>query len=121
MKQTTFASMSYSAKKRRTRREKFLAEMEQVVPWAKLVALIEPYYPKWGRRGRPPMPLESMRRFVGLELVDDALPDEATILKFRRLLERHGLTAQMMTTINKGYVNNAFERAARRAGVSGKN
>lgn len=127
MKQTTFASMSFAAKKRRTRREKFLAEMEQVVPWAKLIALIEPHYPKAGRRGRPPMPLESMlriyfmqqwyalsdpamedalyeiesmRRFAGLELIDDALPDETTILKFRRLLERHGLTAQMMNVIH---------------------
>lgn len=127
MKQTTFASMNFAAKKRRTRREKFLAEMDQVVPWAKLVALIEPHYPKSGRRGRPPMPLESMlriyfmqqwyalsdpgmedalyeiesmRRFAGLELIDDALPDETTILKFRRLLERHDLSAQMMNAIN---------------------
>jgi IS5 family transposase len=127
MKQTTFASMSFDAKKRRTRREKFLAEMEQVVPWSELVAAIEPYYPKAGRRGRPPMPLESMlriyfmqqwyalsdpgmedalyeiesmRRFAGLELIDDALPDETTILKFRRLLERHGLTAQMMNLVH---------------------
>lgn len=127
MKQTTFASMTYGAKKRRTRREKFLAEMDQVVPWAQLVAIIEPHYPKPGRCGRPPMPLESMlriyfmqqwyalsdpgmedalyeiesmRRFAGLELIDDALPDETTILKFRRLLERHGLTAQMMNAIN---------------------
>lgn len=127
MKQTTFASMSFAAKKRRTRREKFLSEMEQVVPWAQLVAVIEPHYPKAGRRGRPPMPLESMlriyfmqqwyalsdpsmedalyeiesmRRFAGLELIDDALPDETTILKFRRLLERFGLTAQMMNLIH---------------------
>ena len=127
MKQTTFASMSFAAKKRRTRREKFLAEMEQVVPWAELVALIEPHYPKAGRRGRPPMPLESMlriyfmqqwyalsdpgmedalyeiesmRRFAGLELIDEALPDETTILKFRRFLERHGLTAQMLNVVH---------------------
>lgn len=127
MKQTTFASAAFDAKKRRTRREKFLAEMEQVVPWAELVAVIEPHYPKAGRRGRPPMPLESMlriyfmqqwyalsdpamedalyeitsmRRFAGLELLDDPLPDETTILKFRRLLERHELTGQMMNVIH---------------------
>lgn len=127
MKQITFASLAYEAKKKQTRREKFLAEMEQVVPWVALLAVIEPYYPKSGRRGRPPMPLatmlriyciqqwyalsdpaaeealyeiESLRRFVGLELVEDAIPDETTILKFRRLLERHQLTSVLMNTIN---------------------
>jgi IS5 family transposase len=101
--------------------------MEAVVPWASLLAAIEPHYPSAGRRGRPPMPLatmlriyfmqqwyalsdpamedalyeiESMRRFARLELADDAMPDETTILKFRHLLERHGLTAQMMNIIN---------------------
>ena len=109
MKQTTFASMTYQAKKKRTRREKFLAEMDQVVPWKELVAVIEPHYPKPGKRGRQPMPLErmlriyfmqqwyamsdpgmedalyeieSMRRFAGLKLVEDAIPDETTILNF---------------------------------------
>jgi IS5 family transposase len=127
MKQTTFASLAYEQKKKQTRREKFLAEMEQAVPWSELLAVIEPYYPKAGRRGRQPFPLatmlrlyflqqwyalsdpgledalyeiESMRRFAGLDLADDALPDETTILKFRRLLERHELTAKLMNTIN---------------------
>ena len=127
MKQTTFASLSYQSKKKQTRREKFLAEMDQVVPWAELLALIEPHYTKKGRRGRPAMPLESMlriyfmqqwyamsdpamedalyeiesmRRFAGLELIDDALPDESTILRFRHLLERHQLTQRMLETIN---------------------
>lgn len=127
MKQTTFASLAYERKKKQTRRERFLAEMEAVVPWAALLAVIEPHYPTTGCRGRPPMPLstmlriyfmqqwyalsdpamedalyeiESMRRFAGLELADDAMPDETTILKFRHLLERHGLTAQMMNLIN---------------------
>jgi IS5 family transposase len=101
--------------------------MEAVVPWAALLAVIAPHYPKAGRRGRPPMPLEtmlriyfmqqwyalsdpamedalyeieSMRRFARLELADDAMPDETTILKFRHLLERHKLTGQMMNVIN---------------------
>lgn len=126
MKQTTFASLAFELKKKQTRREKFLAEMEQAVPWPDLLAVIEPYYPKAGRRGRQPFPLatmlrlyflqqwyalsdpgledalyeiESMRRFAGLELADDAMPDETTILKFRRLLERHELTAKLMNTI----------------------
>jgi IS5 family transposase len=127
MKQTTFASLAFDRKKKQTRREKFLAEMEQAVPWTELLAVIEPHYPKVGRRGRQPYPLatmlrlyflqqwyalsdpgledalyeiESMRRFARLELADDALPDETTILNFRRLLERHELTAKLMNTIN---------------------
>lgn len=127
MKQKTLASLTYQAKKKRTRREKFLAEMDQVVPWSELVAVIEPHYPKSGRRGRQPMPLESMlriyfmqqwyamsdpgmedalyeiesmRRFAGLELIEDAIPDETTILKFRRLLERHKLTEQLLAVIS---------------------
>ncbi|WP_236102214.1 IS5 family transposase, partial [Methylotetracoccus oryzae] len=122
-----FASLAYDQKKKQTRREKFLAEMEQAVPWSELLAVIEPYYPTAGRRGRQPFPLatmlrlyflqqwyalsdpgledalyeiESMRRFAGLDLADDALPDETTILKFRRLLERHALTAKLMNTIS---------------------
>ncbi len=127
MKQTTFASLAFDRKKKQTRRERFLLEMDAVVPWAALLAVIKPHYPASGRRGRPPMALEtmlriyflqqwyalsdpameealyeieSMRRFAGLELADDALPDETTILKFRHLLERNGLTAQMMNLIN---------------------
>ena len=127
MKQTTFASLAFERKKKQTRRERFLAEMEKVVPWTALLAVIEPHYPTTGRRGRPPMPLatmlriyfmqqwyalsdpamedalyevESMRRFAGLDLTDDAMPDETTILKFRHLLEKHGLTGQMMNIIN---------------------
>ena len=111
MKQLTFAGASFTAKKRQTRREKFLFEMEQVVPWAALLELIRPHYPQSGRRGRQPMPLEamlriyflqqwyalsdpamedalyeveSMRRFAGLELLDDALPDEVVLDLGRR-------------------------------------
>src|SRR6266581_332871 len=128
MKQTTFASLAFERKKKQTRRERFLAEMDAVVPWAALLGVIEPHYPKAGRRGRRPMPLEtmlriyfmqqwyalsdpamedalyeieSMRRFARLDLADDAMPDETTILKFRHLLERHALTGQMMNVINE--------------------
>jgi IS5 family transposase len=126
MKQTTFASLAFDKKKKQTRRELFLAEMDQVVPWTALLSVIEPHYPTSGRRGRPPMPLEtmlriyfmqqwyalsdpamedslyeieSMRRFAHLDLTDDALPDETTILKFRHLLEKHELTSRMMNVI----------------------
>ena len=125
MKQRTFADLEYDAKKKRTRREKFLDEMNQVVPWARWLALIEPHYPKAGL-GRRPMPLErmlriyllqqwfnlsdpameemlidseSMRRFAGINLMDDPVPDETTILNFRHLLEKHSLTEQLFRDV----------------------
>ena len=124
-KQRTFASIAWQQKGKVTRRERFLAEMDAVVPWDRLRALIAPHYPKPGR-GRRPHELavmlrlyfvqqwfnlsdpaaedalydsESIRRFVGVELADDALPDETTILRFRHLLERHQLTEQLFTAI----------------------
>ncbi len=98
-----------------------------MVPWAALEALIEPHYPTGGRRGRPPMALptmlrihclqqwyalsdpamqdalyqiESMGRFAGIELNEDAIPDETTILTFRRLLERHDLAPTLLQALN---------------------
>jgi hypothetical protein len=67
MKQTTFASLSDGAKKKQTRRERFLLEMEQVVPWEALLAVVEPFYPKSGQPGRPPMPLSMMLRIHCLQ------------------------------------------------------
>lgn len=126
MKQLSFATLSYQHKKIITKREKFLNEMEKAVPWKRLLKLIEPHYPKVGN-GRPPMPMEcmlriyflqqwyalsdpaaeealydseSMRHFAGLELGDDALPDETTILKFRRLIEKHQLSQALFEEIN---------------------
>ena len=126
-RQTTFADLDYARKKRQTRREIFLSEMEAVVPWAALLQRIELHYPRSGRRGRQPMPLESMlriycmqnwfnlsdrqmedalyeiesmRRFAGFGGVTDALPDETTILNFRHLLEKHELTAGLLEEIN---------------------
>ena len=118
--QLSFASLDFAAKKKRTKRDVFLAEMAAVVPWGTLEALIEPHYPKVGPQGgRRPFPLpamlriyclqqwyslsdpgaeealydiQSMRAFCGLELGRDAIPDETTILNFRHLLERHDLT-----------------------------
>ena len=127
MKQRSFASLAYTSKKKQTRKEKFLIEMEAVVPWKELEALIEPHYPKRGRQGRQPMPMgsmlriyfmqqwyalsdpgmedalydtETLRRFAGMELGEDAIPDETTILNFRRLLEKHRLTAEIMDVID---------------------
>jgi IS5 family transposase len=125
MKQTTFASSAWEKKGKVTRRERFLAEMDQVIPWASILALIEPHYPKAGN-GTQPMPMEgmlriyfmqqwfnlsdpamedalydseSMRRFAGIELIDDAVPDESTILRFRHLLEQHQLTQQVFNLV----------------------
>ena len=125
MKQITFASAAWSAKGKSTRRERFLAEMNAVIPWSRLVALIEPYYPKAGNR-RQPMPLERMlrvyfmqqwfnlsdpqaedalydiepmRRFAGVELAEDTVPDETTILRFRHLLEKHELTEAIFAEV----------------------
>jgi IS5 family transposase len=129
--QRTFADLAWSGKKKVTRRERFLAEMDAVIPWRALVALIAPHYPKAGN-GRPPMPIETMlriycvqqwfdlsdpaaedalydsesiRRFVGVTLSEDAVPDESTILRFRHLLEQHQLTeaifAQVRTLLER--------------------
>src|SRR5438093_8425340 len=116
--QRTFAGLAWSQKGKVTRREQFLAEMDRVIPWKDLLAVIEPYYPKAGK-GRQPLGLEkmlriyflqqwfnlsdpqaedaiydseSMRRFARVELGDEVVPDESTILRFRHLLEQHGLT-----------------------------
>ncbi len=77
MKQTTFASVAWEKKGKVTRRERFLAEMDAVIPWTRLLALIEPHYPKAG----------------------NGIPDETTILRFRHLLEQHQLTEQMFAEI----------------------
>jgi transposase, IS5 family len=127
-KQPALPGLRDAMKKKVTRREQFLAEMEAVVPWGRLLALLAPHYPKAGPKGgRPPMPLEvmlrvyflqnwyalsdpmaeetlydseAMRRFAGIELGDDRIPDETTILNFRHLLERHGLTEAIFADVN---------------------
>lgn len=123
--QQTFASVAWSRKGKRTRRERFLAEMDAVIPWARLIALIAPHYPKRGR-GRQPHDLErmlriyflqqwfnlsdpqaeeaiydseSMRRFARVELGEDVVPDESTILRFRHLLEKHKLTEGIFAAV----------------------
>ena len=126
MTQMSFSDAEYAGKRKQTRRETFLAEMEQVVPWEALLALIEPVYPKAGN-GRRPYALKTMlrihlmqnwysysdpameealyeiaplRRFAGLSLARGSVPDETTILNFRRLLETHGLAPKVLATIN---------------------
>jgi IS5 family transposase len=127
MKQRTLAMANgFERYSKKTRRAEFLEEMEQVVPWRKLCALIEPHYPKAGN-GRPPVGLERMLRmyflqqwfnlsdpaveevlydsvvmrdFVGIDLGQEPVPDETTMCKFRHLLEEHGLGGEMLETVN---------------------
>jgi IS5 family transposase len=79
MKQTSFASLEYAGKKRKTRREKFLGEMDRVVPWPALIALIEPHYPSSGRVRRPPIGVPRILRMYFLQqwhsLSDEGLED----------------------------------------------
>ncbi|AYH45088.1 IS5 family transposase [Azoarcus sp. DN11] len=125
--QSSFSDLEYAAKKKLTRRDRFLAEIETVTPWSALVAELEPHYPKGEGRGRPPIGLErmlrmyvaqqcfglsdegiedavydsqSIRRFVGIDLARESAPDATTLLKFRRLLETHELTRKIFDTIN---------------------
>jgi transposase, IS5 family len=88
--QISFAQAEYDKKKKLTRREVFLGKMEQVVPWSRLMEVIEPYYPKSGKRGRPPIGLERMLRmyfiqqWYGLadEAVEDAVYDSQALRNF---------------------------------------
>jgi transposase, IS5 family len=117
-RQGSFSQAEYAGKKKQTRRDKFLAEMEHVVPWARLVERLRPLYPS-GERGRPPVGLERMLRiyflqqwygladealedalydsqalrgFAGIDLTVAAVPDATTVLNFRHWLERHELS-----------------------------
>ena len=127
MKQQTFAAGDFERYRKPTRREHFLAEMNKVVPWDQLCALIEPYYPKPGN-GRPPVGLErmlriyflqhwfnlsdpaaeealydsrSMCRFVGIDLGREPVPDESTTLGFRHLLEQHELGEALFQAVGE--------------------
>ena len=120
-------SEAFERFRRPTRRDEFLSTMDRIVPWAELCAVVEPHYPKAGN-GRPPVGLERMlrmhfvqhwfnladeaceealldsvalRRFVGIDLGRERVPDGTTLLKFRRLLERHKLGAALFATVGK--------------------
>jgi len=113
--QPSFSQAEFADEKEITRREEFLTHMEAVIPWPKLLAVIEPFYPK-GERGRPPIGLErrlrvnflkpwygradealedalyesqALQGFARFDLAAEGVPDATTLLKFRRLLETH--------------------------------
>lgn len=126
MKQMTFSATGFDRYGKRTRRSAFLAEMDRVVPWSELCALVEPFYPKPGN-GRPPVGVErmlriyfvqqwfnlsdpaveealyesvSMRRFAGIDLGREPVPDETTVCRFRHLLEEHDLGRHLFEEVH---------------------
>ena len=130
MKQKSLADNGFEKHRKLTRKEQFLAEMEKIIPWADLVSVVEPFYPrpepdKAGRRpvGVEPMlrihfiqhwfnladpavedalyDMEVLRRFVGIDLGQERVPDETTICRFRHLLEKHGLGERFFQLINE--------------------
>jgi len=125
--QASFSDLEYAAKKKVTRRDRLLGEINAVTPWSALVAEIQPFYPKGEGRGRPPVGVERMLRmyiaqqcfglsdegvegaiydsqairgFVGIDLSRESAPDATTLLKFRRLLEENKLTERIFAAIN---------------------
>ena len=127
MKQQTFSDYEYSNRKRKTKREEFLEIMDEIIPWDEWISVIVPYYPS-GKRGRPPIGIEiklrmyllqvwfnlsdegtedaiydsyAMRKFVGINFLEEDVPDATTLLKFRRLLEKHGLNKLFFEAINR--------------------
>ena len=125
--QTSFSELEYSRKKKQTRRDRFLAEIEAVTPWVILEKTVRPFYPSSGGRGRQPIGLmrmlrmyiaqqcfglpdegiedalydsQTIRRFVGIDLGRESAPDATTLLNFRHLLEHHQLTESIFNAIN---------------------
>jgi len=138
-KQLTLATSDFERFRKPTRREKFLAEMNTVVPWTELVALIEPHYPKaTSAGGRPPVGLErmlrihclqlwfnlsdpaveeslydslAMRSFVGIDLGQEPVPDETTVMRFRHLLEQNKLGEKIFEEVGGSVVGSRSRRA----------
>jgi IS5 family transposase len=134
MKQMSLATTGFELVHKRTRKREFLDEMELVVPWVELIELIEPHAPK-GKNGRPPFAVSTMlrihfmqqwfglsdpameeslhdiplhREFAKLDAGVSRLPDESTILRFRHLLEKHELSAKILSTINAILANHGL-------------
>ena len=135
MKQMTLSKGGFDRYSKTTRRAAFLSEMDRVVPWSALCALIEPVYPKAGN-GRPPIGLErmlrisflqnwfnlsdpaveealydslSMREFVGIDLGRESAPDETTVCKFRHLLEQHELGKRLFEEVGRHLQNKGLK------------
>ena len=125
--QQNFTDIEYPCRKKETRRDKFLNKMDKMVPWADWIAMIEPFYPS-GRRGRPTRGIEimlrmymlqnwfnladealedavydsySFRSFLHLDFFDEQVPDATTLLKFRRLLEKHKIGEKIFADVKE--------------------
>lgn len=126
MRQQTLAEEGFEKHRKKTRREQFLDDMDRIIPWSDLAGVVEPFYPKPQGAGRRPIGIErmlrihflqhwfnlsdpaveealydsrAMRRFVGIDLGREPVPDETTICKFRHLLEAHNLGEQLFVLI----------------------
>lgn len=126
MPQMSFSDMEYSCRKRTTKRDEFLGIMEEIIPWDEWVEYIRPYYPN-GKRGRPVKGIEkmlrmyllqiwfnlsdegvedaiydsyAMRKFMGINFMDEQVPDATTLLKFRHLIEENKIGEQLFRAIN---------------------
>ena len=136
MRQRTLAEEGFEQFRKPTRREQFLEEMDQIIPWRDLCEVIKPFYPKPKGAGRRPVGLErmlrihflqhwfnlsdpaveealydsrAMRRFVGIDLGREPAPDETTVCKFRHLLEAHNLGDQLFVLINEYLEENGLK------------
>ena len=125
-RQMTFADIEYANRKRVTKKETFLNQMEKIIPWAEWVDLIRPFYPS-GKRGRPVIGIETMlrmyllqvwftlsdegvedaiydsyamRTFMRLDFSTNSVPDATTLLKFRHLLEDNKIGEKIFADIN---------------------
>jgi len=127
MKQQTLSDMKYSNRKKKTKREEFLEIMEDIIPWDKWTNIVEPVYPK-GKRGRPPVAIETilrmyllqvwfnlsdegvedaiydsyaMRKFMGINFLEEQVPDATKLLHFRHLLEEKGIGKLLFDAISR--------------------
>jgi IS5 family transposase len=128
MKQRSLAETGYERRPKATKRQRFLADMDTVIPWPRLLAVVEAAQPRMtSRGGRPSFPAETMlrihfmqqwfalsdpgmeealhdipalRAFAKLDAGDDLIPDESSILRFRHRLERHGLAERLLAEVN---------------------
>jgi IS5 family transposase len=137
MKQQSLEASGFEVYRKKTRKEQFLDDMEQIIPWTDLSKAIEPYYPKEPRgAGRKPVGLErmlrihflqhwfelsdpgaeealydsrAMRLFVGIDLGKEPVPDESTICKFRHLMEKHNLGDELFRQVNVYLAENGLK------------
>ncbi len=136
MNQKSFALDGFEKYRKKTRKEIFLEEMDQIIPWKEITRAIKPYYPKPKGAGRRPVGLErmlrihflqhwfelsdpgveetlydsrAMRTFVGIDLGKEPVPDETTILKFRHLMERHNLADELFRLVNVYLAENGMK------------